>query len=161
MSRKARLIVKSHRQNTSDRSRARREELASKPSSSQISERTCPMAVRKVVGDTRVNPRTGWPDSDTGMDMISGPMTCSVPVRTSTDVNVRCLKSSLCRIPYTRWLSADHVKHMHDCSWRSRVEWPSGDATDKPLRPLYTFHELSGAHCTSDRGTMSDATSSG
>ena len=52
---------------------------------------------RNVVGDTRVNPLTGC--ADTGNGMKSGPSTRSAPERMSTDVNVRCVESSLERMP--------------------------------------------------------------
>jgi hypothetical protein len=68
-----------------------------KPSSSQISDETWTTEVTNVVPETRANPRTGCVAMGTGI--MSALRTCSVRDATSIDVNVKCLKSSLCRMP--------------------------------------------------------------
>src|SRR5215471_12545987 len=124
-----------------------------KPSSSQISELTWTIDVRKVLAVTRVNPRTGW--VATGMDMRLAARTCSAPERTSIDVSVRCLKSSLWRMPTSWRLSADQSNAIQGSSAIVRVNAPSGETIDRPVRPSKAIHSPFGAHLTGESGTMS------
>src|SRR5262249_44420222 len=63
------------------------------PSISQTSELTCTMDVRNAVGETRANPRTGLVAIGSGTN--AAVTTCSTRDRMSSDVSVRCVKSSL------------------------------------------------------------------